>query len=512
MSRCLLLRADASAQIGTGHLMRCLALAQAWQDAGRRAVFLMATETPSLELRLQLEGVEVVHLSVQPGSVDDAIQTAKFAHQVGAGCVVVDGYHFDAEYQRIIKYHGLHLLFIDDTGHAEYYYADFVLNQNIYAHEGLYKNREPYTRLLLGKRYVILRREFLKWRGWKREIPKTARKVLVTMGGSDPNNVTLKVIQALQQVDIDSLETITVVGGSNPHYVELQSVVQNGLFPIRLESNVTNMPALMAWADIAISAGGSTIWELAFMGLPALVLTLAENQRMIAEHLDAMGVVVNLGWYKNLSSDMIAQTLLKFSMDIHIRSSMYQQAKYLVDGNGTLRVIEALESLFDAKFSLRPVQDADCKLIWMWSNDPDVRSASFSQKKIRWEDHVQWFKSKLADPSCIFLIAVNEHGNPIGSVRFDINKESNDAVISVTIDQKYRGKGFGSKIIRSASQRLCNIFNIDTINAYIKHGNIPSIQAFSRAGYNKIGITEIYGNKTLHMIFKEETLECKMEK
>jgi len=284
----LLVRVDASAQIGTGHLMRCLALAQAWRDVGGRVVFLMAMESPPLEARLRSEGMEVVHLPVQPGSMDDAIQTADFARQLGADWVVVDGYHFGAEYQRIIKDSGLRLLFIDDIGHAEHYSADLVLNQNIHAHEGLYQNREPYTRLLLGTRYVLLRREFLKWRGWKREIPEVARKVLVTMGGSDPDNVTLKVIQALHQVDMDGLEAIVVVGGSNPNYEELQSAVQDSRFPIRLESNVTNMPERMAWADVAVSAGGSTSWELAFMGVPILNLILAENQQQASTTLSRL--------------------------------------------------------------------------------------------------------------------------------------------------------------------------------------------------------------------------------
>jgi len=339
----LLIRADASAQIGTGHVMRCLALAQAWQDAGGRAVFLMATEAPALESRLQSEGIEVVHLPVQPGSVDDAVQTADVAHQVGADWVVVDGYHFDADYQQTLKGSGLRLLFIDDNGHAEYYFADLVLNQNIHAHEGLYPNREPYTRLLLGTGYVLLRREFLKWRGWKREIPEVARKVLVTMGGSDPNNVTLKVIQALQQVDVDGLEAIIVVGSSNPHYEELQSAVQSSRLPIRPERNVTDMPALMAWADVAISGGGSTSWELAFMGVPALIVILASNQRPIAERLDVMGVAVNLGWYEDVSPTEMAQVMTQLLKSPGTRAEMSRHVRQLVDGMGSDRVIRALQ-------------------------------------------------------------------------------------------------------------------------------------------------------------------------
>ena len=344
----LVIRADASTQIGAGHLMRCLALAQAWQDAGGRVVFLMAMETPALEARLRSEGMEVIHLPVQPGSTDDAIRTADFAHQVGADWVVVDGYHFGADYQRIIKDSGLRLLFIDDNGHAGHYSADLVLNQNIHAHEGLYPNREPYTRLLLGTRYVLLRREFLKWRGWKREIPGVARKVLVTMGGSDPDNVTLKVVQALQQVDMDGLEATVVVGGSNPHYEELQSAVQDSRFPIRLESNVTNMPELMAWADVAVSAGGSTSWELAFMGVPTLVVILASNQRPIAERLDAVGVAINLGWCADVSPKEMAQVVMQLLKAPRTRAEMSQRGRRLVDGVGSDRVLQALQRRMQA--------------------------------------------------------------------------------------------------------------------------------------------------------------------
>jgi UDP-2,4-diacetamido-2,4,6-trideoxy-beta-L-altropyranose hydrolase len=338
----LLVRADASAQIGTGHVMRCLALAQAWQDAGGRVVFLMAMEAPALEARLRSEGMEVIHLPVQPGSTDDAIRTADFAHQVGADWVVVDGYHFGADYQRIIKDSGLRLLFIDDNGHAGHYSADLVLNQNIHAHEGLYPNKEPYTRLLLGTRYVLLRREFLKWRGWKREIPEVARKVLVTMGGSDPDNVTLKVIQALQQVNMDGLEATVVVGGSNPHYEELQSAVQDSRFPIRLESNVVDMPELMAWADVAVSAGGSVIYELAFMGVPIIGLSRAKQEEVLLQRSTQSGISINLGVYHSVQPGWICEVLTGLAHSKEQRLAMSRAGRSLVDEFGPDRVINSM--------------------------------------------------------------------------------------------------------------------------------------------------------------------------
>jgi UDP-2,4-diacetamido-2,4,6-trideoxy-beta-L-altropyranose hydrolase len=329
--------------MGTGHLMRCMALAQAWQSGGGHSIFSMAMRAPALEDRLRAEAMGLTHFLTRPGSADDARQTVALARQTEASVVVVDGYHFDAEYQRIIKEAGFRLLFIDDYGHADYYWADIVMNQNIHAHAELYSNRASHTQLLLGTRYVLLRREFLAWRGWKREIPLVGHRVLVTLGGCDPDNVTLKVIQGLQEVEIEGLEAVVVVGGSNPHYEELQSAIRDSSFCISLQSNVKNMPDLMAWADVAVSAGGSTSWELAFMGLPSLVLILSNNQRPIAERLDGLGVAVSLGSHENLSSVVIAQQLTRLFVAAEMRAEMAQRGRELVDGEGTARVLMCLE-------------------------------------------------------------------------------------------------------------------------------------------------------------------------
>ena len=144
--------------------------------------------------------------------------------------------------------------------------ADLVLNQNINAAAEMYANREAHTRLLLGTRYVLLRREFWPWRGWRREIPAVARKVLVTLGGGDPDNVTLKVIQALAQVQIEGLEAVVVVGAANPHLQELQAAVQDTPQPHPPGVQRHQHGGVDGLGRRAITAGGSTCWETAFMG------------------------------------------------------------------------------------------------------------------------------------------------------------------------------------------------------------------------------------------------------
>ena len=252
-----LIRADASPRIGAGHVMRCLALAQAIQDQGGVAVFATAMEAPAIEARLRAENCGVERIQAEPGSRDDALQTFDSAAKAGANWIIADGYHFGAQYQRDILQSGLHLLFFDDCGHAEHYSAHYVLNQNIYAHADLYTNREPYTQLLLGARYTLLRREFLSWSGRRGSAPEIARKILVTLGGSDPDNITRKVIHAVASPAFASMEIRVLAGASNPHIESLRAACRLAGERIRLESHAANMPELLAWADLAVTAAAN---------------------------------------------------------------------------------------------------------------------------------------------------------------------------------------------------------------------------------------------------------------
>ena len=495
---CLVIRADATVQIGTGHLMRCLALSQAWQLDGGQSIFVMASEAPACEARLQSEGMEIVHLSNCPGSDADAIQTADYACHMNASWVVLDGDHFGATYQRIMKESKLRLLVIDDNGHAEHYYADIVLNQNLHGREGMYVNKEPYTELLLGTRYVLLRQEFLRRREEKKA-PKVANKLLVTLGGSDPNNVTLKVIRALQQGEICDMEITVIVGGSNPHLQELQSAIRDSRLTIRLESNVTNMSALMAWADMAISSASCTSLELAFMGVPTLLLELAPNQHYAAEGLDTARVAINLGRAEHLSSSAIAREIMRLQLAMSKREEMAQRGRQLVDGKGTHRTLLHMKS---ADLRIRKTRENDSKLLWKWANDQEVRAASFSSEPVPWKQHAKWFESKLRDPNCIFYVITNEDGTPIGQIRYDIT--GSEAIASISLDTKFRGRGYGSASIWLSSRELFDISGVTLIHAYTKQANEASIHAFMRAGFSNVGKTIFRGNEAVHLVLRTE--------
>lgn len=345
----LLIRCDASVHIGTGHAMRCLALAQAWQDAGGRAIFAMAASTPAVVQRILAEEMQLVRVAQLPGSREDSESTNQFARQHSARWVVVDGYVFGADYQTHLHAAGLKVLMVDDGGRAAPYVADIVLNQNPQATESLYRQRGPSTRLLLGPEFALLRREFVAWRGRERKIHAPARKVLVTFGGSDPDNITLRVLEAL--ISAPEFEVQIVVGGSNPHLAELRAVLGKCRADIRLVHDPGDMARLMAWADVAVSAAGTAAWEMAFMGLPSLLIVLADNQEPIACSLDDAGAALNLGRAATIRADDIRERLGSVSACCELLQKMSMCGRALIDGRGADRVVSAM---FERELDMMP--------------------------------------------------------------------------------------------------------------------------------------------------------------
>lgn len=494
----LLIRADGTQQIGTGHVMRCLALAQVWQmSTGGAVVFVMASDAPALETRLRAEDAQVVRLATAPGSAEDAKQTAACALKCHASWVVIDGYHFDTEYQRILKGAGLQLLVIDDYSHAEYYDADMILNQNLHAQEQLYVHRQPQGRLLLGSRYLLLRQEFLQQGPPVRTTQAVARRVLVTLGGSDPENVTAKVIQALQHEQCKEVEGTVIIGGSNPHAQHLHDLLNNASASIELKHNVTDIREEMKRADLAISAAGSTAWELAYMGLPSLLIVVAENQRPIAAHLAQAGAAIDLGWHSTCSTSDIAQGVEQLRASATARQTMSQRGQTLIDGNGASRVVMAMTG---DRLYLRSACESDCRVLWEWANDPEARAVSFSSALIPWPEHLKWFHGKIGNPQCRFFIAADSDDVPVGQVRYDLGND--EATISVSLDHHQRSKGYGSLLLRLSAHALFTTTQTTMIHAYVKPDNHASVRVFSKAGYTSNGLTTTAGQPAVHFTLR----------
>lgn len=338
----LVIRADASVAMGTGHVMRCLALAQAWQDSGGKVTFAAAELTPAIARRLHDERMEIAELGSASTRAHDAHEVVALAHERRATWVVVDGYQFNSAYQQGIKDSGLRLLLLDDTGQCGPYCADFVLNQNAYASEEMYFSRDPATKLLLGPHYALLRKEFMSWRNWRRDFPTVARHLLITMGGSDPENFTARVVSAAHALDLKGLEITVVIGGSNTHTDPLYELVSRFPRNIRLQVDANNMAELMADADLAISAAGTTCYELALLQVPMVLIGLAENQLPTARALANAGAAIDVGWFHNFEQQRFGLLVRRLISDCELRRSVAENARRLVDGLGAHRVCQFL--------------------------------------------------------------------------------------------------------------------------------------------------------------------------
>jgi UDP-2,4-diacetamido-2,4,6-trideoxy-beta-L-altropyranose hydrolase len=399
---------------------------------------------------------------------------------------VLDGYGFGRREQSALHEAGIPTLIVDDYGHATEYPARWILNQNAFATEKPYARRGVDSLLLLGSRYALLREEFLLWLAWKREIPARAARVLITIGGSDPDNLSLRIVEALGSARIPNLEIILVVGGSNPHLPALRAAVERSTLRIEIRESVSDMPALMAWADVGISGAGGTSYELCYMGLPALLFVISENQRQVAAELSGFGAAIHAGWTGDFDKNKFVEELSALIESQEKRQAVSDRARTLVDGLGADRVRAAL---LDKQTTLRRVLADDCRLLFSWANDPATRSASFRSAELLWEDHQEWFSQRLEDPQTVIYIGEDSSGNALGQSRFQC--QSDRATVSIVVAPEFRGAGWGRELIAFSIRMLAREKFVRHVDAFIKAGNLPSIRMFESAGFTLAGNREV---------------------
>ena len=254
------------------------------------------------------------------------------------------------------------------------------------------------------------------------------------------------------------------------------------------------MAQLMAWADVAVSAGGSTCWELAFMGLPAVAIVCADNQQAVAESLHQAGALESLGDHMMLSNRDIAAALKCLLRSERMRRSMSERGRAIVDGLGAYRVVERM--LKPVRF--RPVEDQDCRLLWEWVNDPAARASAFCSDPVPWPTHVQWFRNKRHDPRTIQWIALDADDLPVGQVRFD------GEIIDVSVAPEQRAKGYGRTVIAAAVDEFFRASPVEAVHALVKTRNQPSLKAFRHAGFHDMGVETVNGEEAEHLVRRRE--------
>jgi len=484
----LLIRADGDSRIGTGHVMRMLALAEAWQAAGGNVTFASDNPTGNVRRRIEAAGARFLPLRSRHPHPDDLADTRAFLGERQGGSsppmwVALDGYHFDRGYQRAIRGTETRLLVLDDAV-QQHYDADVVLNQNLGV-ERLPHACDGNTVLLLGTRYALLRREFRRWRSFKRTIPETARRLLVTLGGADPKNVTLAVLKALGLADLPDLEARVVVGMANRNLKLLEEHVRSpAAIPptvsVELLTNVADMAELMAWADVAVGAGGTTCWETA----------MAEAQAL-----------THLGRADELSPENIADALTLLCRDRGRRCRQAEIAQGLIDGRGSERVVAVMQSLDhplpEDGMRLRPVADDDAGPLWRLANEPSVRAGSLSPEPFSWEDHSAWYAEKRSSNDARIWV-LDLHGVILGVIRYD-RDGNGTAVISLHVASPFRRRGLGTRLIEETRQRVRDELAVSRLKAVVRKENGPSLNTFLKNGFTRIA-SETIRQRPCHIL------------
>ncbi len=354
-------RTDASISIGTGHVIRCLTLAEALRKKGAECHFICRKLQGNINELIQSRGftLHILPASNEKNneikkraqensckldnllldSFDDATKTKTVIGTKFVDWIIVDHYELDARWERIIKPLCKNLMVIDDLANRSHF-CDVILDQN-YESSERYKNFIHSSCLqILGPRYALIRPEYAKFRSLKKFKLKRVSKIFIYFGGSDQFNLTSTALKALTVPSLKNLWVDIVVGKNYTDSTFLNQIAKKrGRVNIHVPR--THLADLMSSADIAIGAGGVTNWERICLGLPGLVITIAENQIPITEILNQKGIIRYLGRAEEVTEKIIEEALIS---EINSRCDLKRVAPgmTLCDGQGTSRVVKII--------------------------------------------------------------------------------------------------------------------------------------------------------------------------
>jgi UDP-2,4-diacetamido-2,4,6-trideoxy-beta-L-altropyranose hydrolase len=517
----ILIRCDASLSIGSGHVMRCRTLARELQRRGARVTFLcrrqpgdlislLEQEFPVLALpelplaatqasdgqSLQSRELYGAWLGCsQDQDAADCLQALAQAHIHTANWLVVDHYGLDASWETQLLA-GLaaepepRLLVIDDLADRPHR-ADLLLDQNFFGPETetRYAGLVPeQCRQLLGPHYALLGPEYAQLHPLVP--PRTElRRVLVFFGGVDPANLTGRALEALLAPELDHLAVDVVLGLQSPYRKAVAELVARRPHTT-LHDPLPSLAGLIARADLAIGAGGATTWERASLGLPSLVVAIADNQMPFAVAMDDAGQIRLLGSAATATVEKICEALVE-----GLESSWPRPCGHdLTDGRGAARLTMAMLGP-QRPLQLRPATASDEALLLRWANDPQVRANSFSPETIAPDDHQRWFQAGLMDANRLLLIASDTAGCPVGQIRFDrqlscAHCNSAVALIDFSLDRCARVQGLATELVLLGLQVMEQHWGPGTeAVAEVLDGNAPSQATFARAGFAMDGVS-----------------------
>ncbi|MDC3332900.1 UDP-2,4-diacetamido-2,4,6-trideoxy-beta-L-altropyranose hydrolase [bacterium] len=344
-ARTIIIRVDANSDIGAGHLMRCICLADALVNIGFDVRFVVA----SLSMPEFLTRFFVEYLSdCIVASPQDSEQTLKIIAQSGAAAIVLDGYAFDESYRQKMQSQCAVICFDDESG-SEPITADWLINASPCSHTMGYQQRAPSAKLLLGETYIMLADSYLSQVQSLLAANAKRERLLVCFGGADTDQNTLPFLHLLADANVVSPDCVDVVCGAMvKDWQSVEAFCLKAGYQFYVDHR--DMPSLMKRSAVAVVAAGSMLYELAYMGVPALAVIVADNQRPNAEFFQDHGVAhcIDAERYNNQSSLLMAvgMQLKQLWGDMRRRHAMSLKGLRLCDGGGASRIAGMLADAY----------------------------------------------------------------------------------------------------------------------------------------------------------------------
>jgi len=391
--------------------------------------------------------------------------------------LVVDHYALDRMWESAMRQTAGKILAIDDIA-DRLHDCDALLDQNYYLDAAMrYTGKVPDgCQLMLGPRYALLRDEFRSMRTRVKARSGLVRRVLLFFGGVDAANWTGRVMDALVAVGRKDLQVDVVIGRDHPSRSWIESECTERGFCCHVQTD--RMAQLVADADLAIGAGGSATWERCCLGLPSLVLGVAENQHRMIEDMAQAGYLLGLPNATELVQDDLLALVRCAVLGGPALRGLSARGLELVDGAGVSRVVR---HLLAPLFEFRAATLDDTQLLYSWRNHPAIRATAHDTAPMDAVAHAAWVSRTLKDPGRRLLIAQLD-GAPVGVVRFDLH--GSDALISVYLSPARLHEGLGTFLLREAADWLRGAgIPVGRIVAEVRAPNTASLQSFRRAGY-----------------------------
>ena len=484
----VLIRADASPTIGSGHIARCLTLARVLRKQGAHVAFACRLlpghrldslasegfETFALPDRYRDEDPQQAIESMLPWQADIAALAQALEGHPAFDWIVVDHYGLDHHWQTAARRWAPRIAAVDDLATRQYC-VDLLLNQNLSGTPEAYAALlTPGCQTLFGPRFAMLRDAFCCP---AIEIKPKARRVLVNFGGFDAAVQTHHAMLAL--ADLHELEVDFVAGADNPAWEQMQALA--AYRPNwRLHSFVSDFYRLMTEADLFIGAGGGTSWERAAMGLPTICIAVSNNQQANGEVMATSGAHVFLGNREHVSVEQLRQAVGFVVGNQVFRQSLADRSRQLVDGRGAQRVAAALAG---AVLQVRRATADDAQLLFEGRNAEAVRRWSLDTHVIDWQRHQVWLAASLSNPQRLLLIAEADDG-PVGMLRYDL--DGTRAEVSIYLFEGRFGLGWGRALLsRGEAFVTAHWPALEAITAQVLPANQPSLKVFREAGFTQ---------------------------